>query len=230
MTWLNPGMLMGFAALAVPVIFHFIARHKFPIKNFPSILLLRKRERPNALSVRPIDLLQLLLRLAVLAILEAAMGRGFLPDVDEPAPRNLVIVLDSSTSMNLVADASVDEEITSLDKARAIAREMLEEIKLPSRCALIAAGTKANILSPLGEEPAKAIAALDSIEVGAGAGDNLVHSVAVGAEMIRGLREHRSQLIILSDGRTHSFRKRHERDLRLIRELKEELGDQLDIA
>ena len=230
MTWLNPGMLTGFAALAVPIIFHFIARHKFPIKNFPSILLLRKRERPNALSIRPIDLLQLLLRLAVLAILVAAMGRGFLPNVDEPAPRNLVIIVDSSTSMNLVADASVDEKVTSLDKARSIAREMLEEINLPSRCALIAAGTKANILSPLGEEPAKAIAALDTIEVGAGAGDNLVHSIAVGAEMIRGLREHRSQIVVLSDGRTHSFRKRHERDLRLINDLKEELGEQLDVT
>ncbi|SVE08727.1 uncharacterized protein METZ01_LOCUS461581, partial [marine metagenome] len=183
MTWLNPSMLMGFAALSLPIIFHFIARHKFPVRDFPSIMLLRKRERPNALSIRPIDLLQLLLRLAVLAILVAAMGRGFLPDVDEPAPRNLVIVIDASTSMNLAADSTVDEEVTSLDKARTIAREMLQEISLPSRCALIAAGTKANILSPLGEEPAKAIAALEGIEVGAGAGDNLVHSVAVGAEM-----------------------------------------------
>ena len=115
MTWLNPAMLIGLAALAVPIVFHFIARHKFPIRDFPSLMLLRKRERPNALSWRPIDLFQLLLRLAVVAILVLAMARGFSPSANEPAPRNLVIILDTSTSMNLPVDPAEDEELTSLN-------------------------------------------------------------------------------------------------------------------
>tara|TARA_B100001971_G_scaffold201366_1_gene214027 strand:- start:360 stop:2660 length:2301 start_codon:yes stop_codon:yes gene_type:complete len=223
-------MLIGFAALAVPVIFHFIARHKFPIRDFPSLMLLRKRERPNALSWRPIDLFQLLLRLAVLAILVLAMARGFSPESKEPAPRNLVIILDTSTSMNLPTDPAADKDLSSLKLARQKAKEMLREIKLPSRCALVAAGTEAKILSPLGNAPTKAIAELDKIETGAGAGDNLVRAIALGAEMIRGLREVRSQIVIFTDGRAHSFGKRHPRDLREIAELKQQLGDHLDIV
>jgi len=230
MTWLNPAMLIGLAALAVPIVFHFIARHKFPIRDFPSLMLLRKRERPNALSWRPIDLFQLLLRLAVVAILVLAMARGFSPSANEPAPRNLVIILDTSTSMNLPVDPAEDEELTSLNLARQQAREMFGEIQLPSRCALVTAGTEARILSPLGSESAKAIEALDKIETGAGAGDNLVRAIALGAEMIHGLREVRSQIVIFTDGRAHSFGKRHPRDLRQIADLKQQLGDQLDIV
>ena len=71
---------------------------------------------------------------------------------------------------------------------------------------------------------------MEKIEVGAGAGDNLVHAIALGAEMIRGLREVRSQIVIFTDGRAHSFGKRHPRDLRQIADLKQQLGDQLDIV
>ncbi|MBI07573.1 MAG: hypothetical protein CMM54_11380 [Rhodospirillaceae bacterium] len=230
MNWLNPVMLFGFVALAVPIIFHFIARHKFPIRDFPSLMLLRKRERPNALSWRPIDLFQLLLRLAVLAILVIAMARGFSPDAKEPAPRNLVIILDTSTSMNLPTDPAADKALSSLKLAQQKAKEMLREINLPSRCALVAAGTEAKILSPLGNAPQKAIAEVDKIGDGAGAGDNLVRAIALGAEMIRGLREVRSQIVIFTDGRAHSFGKRHPRDLRQIADLKRQLGDQLDIV
>ena len=76
MTWLNPSMLMGFAALSLPIIFHFIARHKFPVRDFPSLMLLRTRERPNALSIRPIDLLPLRVRLPGLVALEEVIFGG----------------------------------------------------------------------------------------------------------------------------------------------------------
>jgi hypothetical protein len=105
MSFLYPAMLAGLAGLAVPVILHLIARHKFPVRDFPSVRLLREERRTNVFAWRLVDPLQLLLRLLVLRLLALAMARLFMPSFpSKAAPRNLVVVLDASASMFLATN------------------------------------------------------------------------------------------------------------------------------
>ena len=96
MSFLYPLMLTGLAALSVPVLLHMIARHRFPVRDFPAIRLLRAERRDNVFARRLVDPWQLLLRLLVLALIILAMGRLFAPDIsDQTAPRNLIVLIDA---------------------------------------------------------------------------------------------------------------------------------------
>ena len=100
MNFLNPIMLAGLIGLAVPIAIHMIARHRFPVRDFPAIRLLRIERRDNIFARRLVDPLQLLNRLLILALLALAMARLFSPTFsDRTAPRNLIIVMDASSSM-----------------------------------------------------------------------------------------------------------------------------------
>ncbi|MGD0094463.1 MAG: BatA domain-containing protein, partial [Planctomycetota bacterium] len=79
MSLLAPAMLAGAAALAIPVVLHLIARHRFPVRDFPTIRLLQYERRTNVFAWKLVDLRQLLLRLLVLALLVLAMARLFSP-------------------------------------------------------------------------------------------------------------------------------------------------------
>jgi len=232
MNFLFPAMLIGLAGLAVPVILHLIARHKYPVQDFPTISLLRYERRDNAFARRLVDPWQLLLRLLVLALLVLAMSRLFSPTLsDDFAPRNLIVVLDTSASMGMESDDSEGEETstTPLAVSKHIARTLLKDISLPSRCALVTAGDKIEIVSPLGPDPEPAIESLETVEPGDGGGPGLLRAVARCCEMVRGRREVRSQIVILTDRRASAFESRNRRDSGVISGMQESMGDKLDI-
>jgi len=232
MTPLFSAALLGLGALAVPVIIHLIARHKYPVRDFPSLYLLRYERRDNAFARRLIDPLQLLLRLLVLALLVLAMARLFSPsDSGEPAPRNLVVVIDTSASMAILsAEERESGERPPIDRARDIATELLKGVELPSRCSLVLAGDEIRAVTPLTSDPALALAELEFLRAGDGTGAGLVQAIANGGELMRGRREVKSQVIVLTDRRATAFETRNHRDLAAIKDLQDSMGDQLEIV
>jgi len=230
MNLLFPAMLAGLAGLSVPVILHLIARSRFPVWDFPTIRLLRYEKRDNVFARKLVDPWQLLLRLLVIALLVFAMSRLFLPGLSkEPAPRNLIVVLDASASMEMAAEASSDEDsMSTLELAKQIAGRLLSQIALPSRCALVAVGDEIDVV-PMGPTPDAALAKLPAIKASGGTGPGLVRAVAQSCEMLRGRREVRSQIVVLTDLRSSAFRTRNQRDLREITEAQAELGQALEI-
>ncbi len=232
MTPLFSAALFGLAALAVPVIIHLIARHKYPVRDFPSLYLLRYERRDNAFARRLIDPLQLLLRLLVLALLALAMARLFSPaDSGEPAPRNLVVVIDTSASMAILSAKERESgERPPIDRARDIATELLKGVELPSRCSLVLAGDEIRAVTPLTPDPALALAELDFLRAGDGTGAGLVQAIANGGELMRGRREVKSQVIVLTDRRATAFETRNHRDLAAIKDLQDSMGDRLEIV
>ncbi|HEY3319096.1 MAG TPA: VWA domain-containing protein [Planctomycetota bacterium] len=237
MSLLAPAMLAGAAALAVPVVLHLIARHRFPIQDFPSVRLLQYERRTNVFAWKIVDLKQLLLRLLVLALLVLAMARFFSPSLSsDPAPRNLVIVVDASASMRMTGkslesgsrESGVSK--TLLEHAKGLARELLQEVRSPSRCALVVAGQNVDVLSTLEPGSERALSALGSIEACDGAGPGLIRAIARCGEMLRGRREFRSQIVVLTDVRASAFEARDQRDLQSIEQTRRDLGAHLDVA
>lgn len=232
MNLLFPGMLLGLLGLAIPVALHLIARHKYQVQEFPSIQLLRADERTNVFALRLVDVGPLLLRLAVLALLVLAMARlvtAWAPF--GPAARNLVVVVDCSASMRALSGAAEDGRrapLLALAKARAEA--LLRDIAAPSQCALIAAGQGDQQVVPLQPSPHEALRSLADLDAADGAGRGLVHAVAAACDLLRGRREARSQVVVLTDLAASALEARNADDLRRVREAQRELGPRLEIV
>ena len=240
MSLLFPAMLAGLVGLGIPFALHLIAKHKFPVRDFPTLRLLMRDERTNVFAPRLIDPWQLLLRLLVLTLLVLAMARVFLPGFSStPAPRNLVVVVDCSASMNLaVKNPTGSGQLTLLELARRKARELLGEISAPSQCALIAAADDTHLLAELQPSPAAALAALSPqtpdarphpLSATDGSGRGLLHAIAAAGDLLRGRREVRSQIVVLTDLRATAFATRNQKDLLRLALTRADLGDRLDL-
>lgn len=226
-------MLSGAAGLAVPIALHLIAKHKFPVRDFPTLRLLMKDERTNVFAPRLIDPWQLLLRLLVLLLLIFAMSRMFAPGLSSaPAPRNLVVVMDCSASMRMtVKNPAGDGEVALIDLARGKARELLRELAPPGQSALVAAAGETRVLSELQPGSSAALAALDSDTAATdGSGQGLLHAIATAGDLIHGRREVKSQVIVLTDLRASAFAAHNRRDLERLARTRSGLGDKLEIV
>ncbi|MCX5658097.1 MAG: BatA domain-containing protein [Planctomycetota bacterium] len=270
MSFLFPAMLVGALGLGVPVVMHLIARHRFAVQDLPTIRLLDKQERPNILAAKLVDPLQLLLRLLVMIAIVLAMSRLFAGWVTgSPAPRNVVLVIDTSASMAMrpappatpgattspattgpaatapaatgpaTAPASTAARPTAasanpsrlplIDLARAQARRVAGDLGPGSRCGLVADGT----VGPLDLAPTTAIASVldkvDGLTTIDSAGRGLVRSIADACDMVRGRREVRTQIVILTDLRASALAGRDQQAIDRIAAARRDLGSALEI-
>lgn len=237
MAFLFPTMLAGLFGLGVPIALHLIARHKFPVKDFPTLRLLLRDERTNTFAARLIDPIQLLLRLLVLALLVLAMARLSVPASSLfRSPQNLVLVVDGSASMGLTAkDPAGERQSTLFELARKKAVALLGDINAPSQCALILAGDRTRVLSgmhPGAQEALDLLHAKDprsQFALTDGSGEGLVNAIATAADLVRDRREPRSRIVVLTDLRSGAFNARNQKDLERLAQVRQRLNDRLEI-
>ncbi|MDA0839722.1 MAG: BatA and WFA domain-containing protein [Planctomycetota bacterium] len=229
MSFLYASLLAGLAGLLAPIIIHLIARNKFPVQEFPGTWLLRAERRDNVFAARLVDPLQLLIRLLVIALLVVAMSRPFLPS-DGLAPRNLVVVIDTSASMKMKTADESGNEFVPFESAKKVAIDLFNEVKQPSRCALILSGDRNEIAAGWSSDPSAALDILKDAEPGDGGGQGIATAVAQAVEMVRGRYEIRSQILVLSDLTKSAFATQNQRDLAAIKSIKENMGEKLEIV
>jgi len=236
MSVLFPTMLAGLIGMGIPIALHLIAKHKFPIRDFPTLRLLPRDERTNVFAMKLIDPLQLLFRLLLLLLLVLAMARLFSGAGATPAPRNLVLVLDASASMNqTTADPEGTAQIPIFELALREARRLLAAVEPPSQTAVVVAGEATRV--PAGLQPGHeaALASLttdgpDAVRVCDGSGNGLVHAIVTAANLVRGRREVKSQIIVLTDRRATAFLTRNQKDLETLDRTRADLGEKFDIV
>lgn len=229
-------MLAGLIGMSIPIALHLIAKHKFPIRDFPTLRRLARDERTNVFAMKLIDPLQLFLRLLLLLLLVLAMARLFSGAGSAPAPRNLVVVLDASASMNqTVKNPAGEARIPMLDLAIARAREVLGEIQPPGQAAVVVAGDRTRVTAALEPGHEAALASLategpDTLRATDGAGEGLIHAIGAAANLLRGRREVKSQIVVLTDLRATAFSIRNQKDLESFVRVRSDLGDKLDVV
>jgi len=235
MNFLFPAMLAGAVGLAVPIALHLIAKHKFPVRDFPTLRLLMRDERTNVFAPRLIDPWQLLLRLLVLLLLILAMARLFAPGFSAlPAPRNLVLVMDCSASMKMaVKNPAGDGQVTLTDLALRKGRELLKELAPPGQAAVVAAADETRVLTELQPGAGAALEILNDqsarLVATDGAGEGLLHAIATAGDLVRGRREVKSQIVVLTDLRASAFAARNQKDLERLARTRADLGDKLEV-
>ena len=140
MTFLHPVALLGLAAAAIPALLHLFERRVPPEAEFPPLRYLSEAERQSARRLRLRQVLLLLLRTALIALIVLAAARPLVP---APAPVRgaavhqrtaLVVILDNSLSSGAVVDGR-----PVLDRLRAAARGSLAAVGSSDRVWLVLA-------------------------------------------------------------------------------------------
>jgi len=103
MDFLNPLLLAGVGAAAVPIILHLIMRQNPRRLEFPALRFVRQRREANRRRMRLRHLLLLLLRVAVICLLAAALARPSLKASglvgNQEVPVAAALVFDTSPRM-----------------------------------------------------------------------------------------------------------------------------------
>ena len=153
MQFLSPWMLSGLAALALPVIIHLLQRKRVVQIPFSTLRFLRLVQSKTARRSRVENLLLLLLRCLVFALIALAAAR---PVISPKAAnwwggsvtRTIVLVIDNSLSMNYRTS-----DHTRLDAARQQALALLDDLRPGDEVAIILANDRAQLL--IGEPTVK---------------------------------------------------------------------------
>ena len=208
MSFLTPLFLLGGLAIAGPVLFHLIRRNTKERFTFGSLMFLRPDPLMVTRKSRLEDLLLLLLRCALLALLALGFARPFFRETvalgnESGSGSRLVLLVDSSASMRR---AGLWEQV------RERAEEALAETKPTDTVSILAFADETRTLltfkgwsgTPERERKAHAEQILADIEPGwggTGLGDALAAAVDILEESGSGTP---ARIVVLTDGQEGS--------------------------
>jgi len=147
MAFLNPIMLFGLAAVSVPIIIHLLNRRRFQKVVWAAMRFLKLSVEQNQRRMRIEDLILLVLRCLLLALLALALARPALmsdsKDVFGQSKVTAVIILDNSFSMGVS-----DGTRTRFDKGREAALQAADSMPAGSATAVFLASDIVNGVVP----------------------------------------------------------------------------------
>ncbi len=140
MSFAFPLLLGGLAALAIPVVLHFLFRERPKTVLFPAFQFLLQKKRANQRSLKLRHLLLLLLRIGLILGIVFALARTRFHrddrDLTSDNPVSLILVVDVSPSMEYRAGE------TLLDLAKQKAQALLDKLPAGSRICVAGHGKK----------------------------------------------------------------------------------------
>src|SRR3954463_4267485 len=147
MAFLNPIMLFGLAAVSVPIIIHLLNRRKFQKVVWAAMRFLKLSVEQNQRRMRIEDLILLVLRCLLLALLALALARPALMSNSQAffgkSKVTAVIIGDNSLSMGVS-----DGTRTRFDKARDAALQAVDSMPAGSATAVFLASDMVNAVIP----------------------------------------------------------------------------------
>ncbi len=147
MSFLNPILLGGLAAVSIPIIIHLLNRRKFRQVTWAAMRFLQNAIEQNQRRLRIEDMILLALRCLLLALLALALARpAILSEASAVFGQSRVtgvIILDNSRSMGVS-----DGVATRLEKAKKAAEETLDAMPAGSATAVYLASDIVNKVIP----------------------------------------------------------------------------------
>jgi hypothetical protein len=111
MTFLNPAVLLGLAAAAIPILLHFFNLRKLQTIDFSTLTFLKELQKTRIRRLKLTQLILLLLRVLVVVCAVLAFARPTIPTsfpgLGAKAKSSVVIILDNSFSMELADERGV---------------------------------------------------------------------------------------------------------------------------
>jgi hypothetical protein len=203
--FLNPFLLAGLTAIAVPIAIHLLTRTPPRPVKWAAMRFLKVAVERHQRRLRFEDLLLMLLRCLIVALIAIALARpvlrsaGWIGDV-VGAPHEAYLLLDDSMSM-----AQTDGAATRFDLARTASKRIVESLPVGSRVALWRGSNAAIsvITEPTGDLGAVR-AAIDKLQ----ATDRATDLHAVLSRLVEVVPpERKSEVFVLTDGQRAGLRK-----------------------
>jgi hypothetical protein len=197
----TPLALLGLLGVALPIIAHLLRKRDLPAARLPTIAFLERARAQSRRRLRIVDLLLLLVRIALIALLvigaaapfrivELAYGDGRLASV--------AIVLDDSMSMSQRVDGS-----TAFQRATERAQEIVDALPRGSEVAIVLAGRHPRVHVPRTEDLRVAAGKLGDLDPPGGRGTDLPAAVGLALRELAGAQQESRRLVILTDGARH---------------------------
>ena len=198
MAFLNPLVLIGLLAAAIPILVHLFNFRRPQRMDFPSLRFVRELERKAMRRVRVRQWLLLALRTLAIMALVLAFARPTLPSAWRQAfgarpPAAVALVVDNSLSMT-----SRDQRGAYLDQARATAAAIADAAPAGDAIVLVPTAGGAGAPARLTPTAAPVLDALDALEVAHGS-ERLVTAAARAAATLEGADQPRREVYLVSD-------------------------------
>ena len=198
MTFLNPLLLFGLAAVAIPIAVHLFNFRKPQRLDFSTLRFVRAIEATSMRRVRIRQWLLLALRMLAVVGLVLAFARPIVPAqaggafADDGA-RSVAVVLDNSLSMTLR-----DRGGARLDQAKALASAAAEALARGDERTLVLTAPPPGTQPLPYESAGPVLDAIEEVRAGSGAG-TLAEAVARAASGLQNGLHPRREIVVVSD-------------------------------
>lgn len=220
-TFLNPLMLLGIAAIALPILIHILNRSRYKVEPWGAMMFLQKAMQVRSQRIRIEQLILLILRCAFLALLAMALARP-LAKWGEGAwddPTTHLVILDDSYSMQQGAG-----EDQAFKQARDLTLNIIEGLRDKDNMLILRAG---NVPKPLFAKPAydkKFLTDLvEDLEPGNSETMDLPKALDQAYYLLSRSTLPRHRIYLLTDGQRHGWRDEDRRRWEKISENRENL-------
>ena len=193
LTFVNPFLLFGLAAVTLPILIHRIAKKRPVVRKFSAVRLLLQSQQITAKPQRLKHLLLLALRILAVTAMVFMMARPVLvrPGIAAfPEEGARVLILDNSSSMGYHEDRGQRYEI-----AKKAMQEALKDFE--GRVVLIPTAGKQAAQGSAWIKPQEALQAIDSLPLSFGRG-NPASALDSGYQQLKNLKIPK-QILIVSD-------------------------------
>jgi hypothetical protein len=196
----QPWMLLGLAALAIPVIIHLLNRRRFEVIDWGAMRFLQiSKVTRRRLFLE--EILLMLLRMGLIGLLVVALA-GFFTQIDwlgrlEPRPnRDVVLIFDGSSSMNYTGGGT-----TPQDSAKEWAQQFVQGLKPGDAVAVFQARQQ---VVPVVAEPSRDLQrlmpqAIRDMKRPVG-GCDLPGAIQAASALLKKSERSERDVIVLSDG------------------------------
>jgi hypothetical protein len=227
---LNAAMLVGLLGAAVPVVIHLLNRRRDQVVDWGAMQFLELGHRARQ-KIRLTELLLLLARMALLAIVALAMARPFWSRsaaansrdgvarlMGASPPRDVVLVVDASASMGRKLGAT-----TPLAGAVRWAREFVAALRPGDSVAIVLASDRVRpLVEPPSFDKARLDAALAGIKPSRGSSD-FPAALAESFQILEKTQNPNRDVVILTDGQRLPWQPGATRRWSLVRDLQRRL-------
>ncbi|MDE0638182.1 MAG: BatA domain-containing protein [Candidatus Poribacteria bacterium] len=198
MAFLNPLFLFGLLAATIPLLIHLWSRRQAVTVDFSSLMFLIAAHRQNARRLQLKQLLILLLRMLIVALIALALARPFLtlglPLAAVRAKTDVVIVLDNSYSMGYQ-----DVDGVWFEKAKTLGTDVLRSLRHGDSASLILMSDAPKpIFRQLTPDVDSVIEAIQNAEVSYRA-TNVQPSIELAHEILSESIQQNKELYLISD-------------------------------
>src|SRR6516162_2106753 len=194
MSFLNPFLLFGSAALAIPVLIHLVRKEKSEIIPFSSLMFLLKVPKRSIRQQKMKNLLLMALRLLILALLVGAFARPYMTQAAKP-----ILNAASSSGTVLMLDTSYSMQYgNNFDKMKAEARKQIDSMRASDRMAIVAFNEDAYIAAPATSDKNSLKAAVDTLEPSLQA-TRYYEAFTLADRVLNGFAGDQKRLVVISD-------------------------------